>query len=270
MKNEIMKKKYNKIFNIYSLGFLLIFLIFIYSANAQKDNEKLFQDANAFYRENKFEEALQIYLELNKNYPNNPVFLYNAANTYANLGKRGEAVLMLERARRLIPRDSDLQENLKKLSPPINNPEIFLLFKPLAFIKNTLSLNEWTFLLSVFWFLVLIAFSFKILFRHQSVSKIFNYLGWNFVILLIIISCFWGTKFYQQEMRIELILLEDGVMAKSGPGEDFAQSIQQPLPVGAKLIQIGNPEQDWIRVRVLGGSAGGWVPASSVQKIRTD
>lgn len=232
-----------------------------------EDSETMFQNANQFYREEKFEEALKIYHELLIRHPNNPYLLYNIGNSFANLGKRGDAVLMWEKAKRIAPRDSDLNMNLLKLSPPQNNPEMFILFKPFSFVKNSISLDEWAIILSVFWFLTLLAFSVKILVKPHLLKKVFSFLGWNSVIILVIVLMFFTMKFYQQEIRKELVLLEDSITAKSGPGEDFPDSMTKPLSVGTKVIQTSSPEQQWVRIRLLNGSASGWVMQDKVGKI---
>ena len=262
-----MIKKGKKIFLSPIIILPIFFILFSRISFCVESPEELFLKANALYRENKFEDSVKIYESLLTQFPKDPVLLYNLGNSYAQIGKKGEAILMWERAGRILPRDSDLQENLNKLTPVVNRREMFLLFKPFAYLKNALSLNEWSILLSVLWFLLLIAFGLRILLKHSGGRKIFSFLSYSFGILLVIFLCFWVVKFYQQEIRVELILIEDGIVARSGPGEDFAQSILQPLPQGTKVIRIVGPDQNWVRVRLLDGSAGGWIPQASTRQI---
>ncbi len=250
--------------------FILVFLInSLLIGNLFAESESvLFQKANSLYREGKFAESAEIYKELIIKSPNNSIYLYNLGNAYSNLGKRGEAIAYWEKAAKMMPRDSDLNGNLKKLSPALNYPDMFLLFKPFSGLKNLLSLNEWSILLAIFWTVGIILWSLTVIFKHSDLKKVFSFFAWNAAIIFLIIFCFWGYKMYQHEIRTEIVLIQDGVLTRSGPGEDFPQSIQQPLPVGTKMVQITpTAEQGWVRVRLLDGSAGGWIPQTDLIKI---
>lgn len=74
--------------------------------------EQLFQQGNEAYSRGDFEQAIARYQELTTSAGLSPAVLYNLANSYAQSGKIGRAVLNYERALRLAA-DSDISGNLE-------------------------------------------------------------------------------------------------------------------------------------------------------------
>jgi tetratricopeptide (TPR) repeat protein len=79
------------------------------SATAQ---EKLFAQANDFYRAGKYKEAADAYEQIAGNGFVNGNLYYNLGNSYFKKGEIGKAILNYERAGQFMPYDSDLKENL--------------------------------------------------------------------------------------------------------------------------------------------------------------
>jgi tetratricopeptide (TPR) repeat protein len=78
------------------------------------DNEEtLFQRGNEAYSRGDFEQAIARYEELTASAGLSPAVLFNLANSYAQTGKIGKAVVNYERALRLAPGDSDIIGNLE-------------------------------------------------------------------------------------------------------------------------------------------------------------
>ncbi|MCK5507694.1 MAG: tetratricopeptide repeat protein, partial [Desulfobacterales bacterium] len=119
----------------------LLFLLSVNTACAgDRDvdggSENIFFKANQFYFNGEFEKAVQLYKSILKShqfhfflvhffpahfFPANLMFqsesrgelFYNIGNCYFRLGQKGNALLNYERARRFIPRDSDLKYNIE-------------------------------------------------------------------------------------------------------------------------------------------------------------
>lgn len=79
---------------------------------AEDANESLFQKANEAYSRGDFQQAIILYQELTAASGYSPAVLYNLANSHAQAGETGRAVLNYERALRLSPSDSDIKGNL--------------------------------------------------------------------------------------------------------------------------------------------------------------
>lgn len=72
-----------------------------------------FVSAGLAYRDGRYEEAVRKYEEIRQKGRESGALYYNLGNSYFKEGDLGRAVLNYERARRLIPRDSDLNFNYR-------------------------------------------------------------------------------------------------------------------------------------------------------------
>ncbi|MDD5436070.1 MAG: hypothetical protein PHX20_00805, partial [Candidatus Omnitrophica bacterium] len=79
---------------------------------AQPDPDKVFYLANGLYEKRDYEKALEEYNKILNSGMDSGSLYYNMANTYFKLGKLGYAVLFYEKAKRIMPQDSDLKTNL--------------------------------------------------------------------------------------------------------------------------------------------------------------
>jgi tetratricopeptide (TPR) repeat protein len=77
------------------------------------NEEQLFQQGNEAYSRGDYEQAISHYEELISSAGFSPAVLFNLANSYAQAGKTGRAILNYERALRLAPTDSDITGNLE-------------------------------------------------------------------------------------------------------------------------------------------------------------
>lgn len=107
---------------------------------ASSQNQK-FQEANGAYSHNDFSTAISIYETLIAENGYSPGVLYNLANSYAQIGSPGLAILNYERALRLAPGNSDITANLEKVRSehglfPTNVP----LTQKMA---SALTMNQW-------------------------------------------------------------------------------------------------------------------------------
>ena len=80
-------------------------------AYAQDKRTQTFEQANAFYKENKFDQAISGYNKIIEQGLENGNIYYNLANSYFKKGELGKAILNYERAKILMPSDSDLKSN---------------------------------------------------------------------------------------------------------------------------------------------------------------
>ena len=81
------------------------------AAYAQDKRTQTFEQANAFYKENKFDQAISGYNKIVEQGLENGNIYYNLANSYFKKGELGKAILNYERSKILMPSDSDLKSN---------------------------------------------------------------------------------------------------------------------------------------------------------------
>ena len=93
--------------------FLCFLLLSLFSASAQAEDER-FQQGIEAYNQGQYQQAIDAFESLAKD-GISASLMYNLANSYAQNGQAGMAVLYYEKAERLAPGDSDIQGNLELL-----------------------------------------------------------------------------------------------------------------------------------------------------------
>lgn len=83
-----------------------------------------FQKGNALYKEGKFAEACQEYSAISAAGLASGEIYFNIGNCYARRGMMGHALVSYERARLLIPQDSDLRANYEFIRSELALPEV--------------------------------------------------------------------------------------------------------------------------------------------------
>ncbi len=114
-----------------SVQVLLMALILVSITEARTNGwEERFFKANQSYKEGCFEDAGKGFSDLIQSGHQNGHLYYNLGNVFFKQGRIGHAILNYERARILIPRDADLDFNLRyahnHIRDDIRNPEGFL------------------------------------------------------------------------------------------------------------------------------------------------
>ena len=94
----------------------LIFLLFIFNDTpttlSAVNNEELMKQANEAYQAKKYNEAVNLYLQIVNNGNEGAVLYYNLGNAYYKCKEPAKAVLWYERALRLSPNNEDIQHNI--------------------------------------------------------------------------------------------------------------------------------------------------------------
>lgn len=75
--------------------------------------EEIFFGANQAYKKGRFSDAIDGYSQLLQSGQGSGHLYYNLGNTYFRLNDLGKAILNYERARLMLPRDSDLDFNFR-------------------------------------------------------------------------------------------------------------------------------------------------------------
>lgn len=94
---------------------LVFFLVFFPMALQASDVENRFESGNQAYSAGDYDKAAQIYKEIIASEGSGAGLLYNLANSYAQKGQIGLAILNYERALKLSPSDPDILGNLAKV-----------------------------------------------------------------------------------------------------------------------------------------------------------
>ncbi|MCP4338999.1 MAG: tetratricopeptide repeat protein [Desulfobulbaceae bacterium] len=100
-------------FRFYFPILLTILLLSATTVLAGKVEDNLFGEANEAYSRGDYAQAISKYQQITETAGYSPSVLYNLANSLAQSGETGKAILNYERALRLAPSDSDISGNLQ-------------------------------------------------------------------------------------------------------------------------------------------------------------
>ncbi len=223
--------------------------------------EELYFEANRAYKENRYQQAIDGYLELlGRDYVNGHVY-YNLANAYVRSGQLGKAILNYERAKVLIPRDADLKFNLRyaldERQDAISSTPNFL--RQAFFWLEDLTFDELLWSFGVL----------NIMFWGILVMRLFARPEWTYYLLIIMMIC-WsvvgvslGMKWHQQVIDIRAVILADEVEVLAGP--DSNDTILFKLHEGT-VIHRERIEDGWSLIR-LSENKRGWIKSADIEAI---
>ncbi|MEJ5166216.1 MAG: tetratricopeptide repeat protein [Thermoanaerobaculia bacterium] len=229
-------------------------IILVFSVNLFS-NEEAFKKGVYLYNEKKYEEALNQWLLLEKDYEDWRIF-YNIGNAYAKLGKFGYAMLYYERAYKLNPSEPRIEGNINylkyKIKDKIEEEQKSPLRKVLEKFYNKLNYKKVLVVLVFSFFLINLIIFFYLIFP-QGLPK-FILVLLSFFIGLFLISLIFLFHFWHKENRVFYgIVLEDTVEVKSAPMEDSTNLFI--VHEGLK-VRVNEEVEGWIRITLPNGMSG--------------
>ena len=244
---------------------ILIFLLFFLDANCfaaeTSSADELYFEANRSYKEDRYQEAIDGYLRLIGNGYVNGHLYYNLGNAYFRSGQLGRAILNYKRAQLLIPRDADLNFNLRyalnQTQDAISPGQNYL--KQAFFWLADITFRE------LMWgFAVL-----NIMFWGILVLRLFVRPEWTYYVFIVLLI-FWlvggaslGVKWHQLKTDLRAVILAEEVDVLAGP--DAGDTVLFKLHEGA-IIQQERTEDSWSLIRMSDGKRG-WVKSDDIEKV---
>lgn len=252
--------------SVFLFAGLLCCLVFVTHAGfAQQDDSAdptyIFYKGNTLYEEGNYDEAIQAYTRLLDRRLESGNLYYNLGNCYFKKGELGKAALNYERAKRLIPRDSDLKSNyafaVSRIQYDIASKRPWS--KRVTDFFQFLSLNELTLLVSSAFVLLVLFFVLR-LFIH-GVRK------YTVVVVLCLISVIVVLSFPLVERII--ILDKEAVVIAEKPEVRFEPldnaTTHFLLYEGMKITVLQSKER-WSKIRRVDGKIG-WIKSGNIEKI---
>ena len=236
------------------------------NAQASSAIASLYNEANALYKEGRYQDAIALYEKALGPGLHNGYVYYNLANAYFKDNQIGRAILFYERALKLLPRDEDTKTNLRfanllkadKDPPSSENPVAHLT----RAIHHALNPDEQAILCSMLLFLV----------ATVAIMMVFADSRWRstFVTAMVVLGALFvlsgaslSAKIHAREFVETAIVMVPKVDAMSGPGDEYVKHFT--LHEGTKTT-IERQSGDWLLIRLPNG-LGGWVKADAVERI---
>jgi len=246
----------------------VILLMIFLQASASQDPasgwEETFFKANQAYKERRFKAAIDGYEQITRSGPANGHIYYNLGNAYFKEDQLGRTILNYERALFLMPRDADLNYNLRYARDQIKDdiPVSKSLMSTTLFWLDSLRPGE------IFWAFAIL----NVMFSLTLMLRLF-YRSDGIYYLIIILLIFWlitggslGLKWYQINTGTRVVILDKEVSALAGP--DSKDTVLFKLHEGA-IVNQERSEDGWFLIN-LPDEKRGWVKAGSVESINRD
>lgn len=246
---------------------LFLFLFFCLTLMA-KSNVEVYFKANDLYNTEKYDEAIQQYELLIKEYKilNDELF-NNLGCSYFKLTDYPNAILNFERAKRLNPKSKTILRNIEVTNHQLEDkfdliPEMFYR-RWLNFLHKALSPDGWAFV-----FIILFSLSFLGLIVYFVSNKIDGQkvgLFSSFIFFpLAFIALFLAFGSYQKATgKGEAIIFSDRIPLKTSPTEKSADMVM--LHAGTK-VYIKDQVSTWVLVKLSDGKEG-WLKEENMEVI---
>ncbi len=226
------------------------------------DSLTQFYQANSAYKEGNYPKAIEIYENIIQNGKVSGVVYYNLGNSFFKAGQLGKAILNYERARRLIPRDSDLESNYFYAESLIKRYEETsqenILSRILRQYGDFFTLDEISIILFCLFSFVGVLFLAGI---YSPPSK--KAMGLINAVLSILFIFNLVQFFGKLETQSSLAIVVKGYQAKFEPKEEATTYFE--LAEGWK-VEILKIEGGWVKIKRQDEKIG-WVKKEMVEKI---
>ncbi len=214
--------------------------------------------AETFYRNGQYAQALSLYEQALKNSPNNPYLYYNIGNCYFKMDSKGLAAANYYRAFKLRPRDPDIRHNLSLALgnsgnalipsgvPPVLHKGFF--WFSISELKGLVCGSGWLVcLLAGLWLLT------------RKGGKLALCAG------VVFVGCA-GWFYLRQSWETQPLAVVAAPVAevRSGPGTNFPASASVTQ---GHLVEVVDSKDHWVQVVIQSQGLKGWVENTTLERI---
>lgn len=246
--------------------YLLLLLLSPAMVQAEDISAKIIADSA--YVKGDYKAAIEAYEAILTNEGEAADVYYNLGNAYYKSENIAKAILNYERALLLNPSDEDVAFNLElarsKTVDKVADVHKFFLTEWLESIINLIAMQTWCIVGIVFFLLMLLTALVYLFGKSMLLRKLcfFTALFALFVSLFANMSAY--HQYHYQTNRIDAIVVQPSVTAKSTPGESGTDLFV--IHEGRKVAIVDDSMQGWKEIELEDGNIG-WVPASVIERI---
>ncbi len=202
------------------------------------------QEAQTFFDNKNYDQALSIYQALLKQYPSDPDLLYNMGTTALRMQDYAPAMLYLSRAVKYNPRLEDAQVNIKILEDKLG-PK----YLPMQSIVWSRGWSKFTALFSSNeWLILVIGFMIALLVTHYLRDRLSTsqYQGYAFILIsLVLISLLASWSLYRRaQSQSEAVIMPASPTLYTDSGHK--QILKKALVSGQKCTILSSSENDML------------------------
>jgi tetratricopeptide (TPR) repeat protein len=244
---------------------LMLLLAGVCFAEAKGSPGAVFAEANAHYQSGDYAAAEREYRQILDQGIQNGYVYYNLGNACFKQKKLGEAIYYWEKARRELPGDSDVRENLQLANllvvDRIDVPEDPIPIRFASSLVHSFTIAQESKIILVFFILANGLFCIYLVARKPLLAF------WALVgslILALFLFAFIGSmtwKIYQVDHVREGVIIEQKVDVHSGPGTENITVVTVHEGI---LVRIRGESNGWFQISLSNGW-NGWLPSSAIR-----
>lgn len=227
------------------------------------DTAQLFLKANQAYKEGDFQKAVESYDKIISAGIINGQIFYNLGNAYLKSGKVGLAILNFRRSEIFMPRNEDLQTNLRfcldLIRDKIECKEFFSFFKNFCFWYSKLNHNEMVAVFLIVNVILWAVLAVRIFYKGEVLAVIMYVV--TFVNLVFGLST--GMKIYNLYFNYFGVVVAEEIMVRSG--NSINDTVLFKLHEGAEFEWL-QESAGWVKIRLCDEKKG-WVQHDIVERI---
>lgn len=246
-----------------------LILIILLNAGFASGNaiDSLFQKGNGFYRQKRYNDAIECYKTIIKAGKESAPLYYNLGNSYFKTGEIALSILSFEKALKIAPDDQDIIYNLSIANSRITDkidalPDLFFItwFKN---ARNTFKADTWSLMSIVTFLLLLITVLGFLLLQSISLRKISATLAVLSLFAFVIFLVFAVSSNSARKDDSRAIIMAPSVIVKSSPDETATDLFV--IHEGTK-VTIMESFENWSEVQISDGNRG-WIVSENYEVI---
>ena len=235
--------------------------------HAAADAESLpavFRQGNAHYQSGDFPAAERAYRRLLDQGVDSGAVYYNLGNACFKQKKLGEAIYFWEKARRRMPTDAEVRENLQLANllivDRIDVPEDPLPVRLLSTAAHLFTVEQESRIVLALFITANALFSIYLLIRRPRIAFWTLTGSLAAVLFAFLFAGSLAYKVYRQEYRRQGVIVEQKVDVRSGPGMENITVVTVHEGI---VVQVRMETNGWYQISLPNGWTG-WLPGNSV------
>ncbi len=241
-------------------------MLFVQFTFSQKAN-KLFVEGNKLYQESKFNDAIDKYINVEKQGLYSADLYYNLANAYYKTNQVAPAIYYYEKAKQLAPNDKDIKVNLafaKRMTLDNIEPLPKTIFQKISeSVLQKITSDNWAYIAVFFAFL----FAFLFLqyhFSSKSIKKRFYFVTSILSILFMLFGVIFAIHTYKvSKNKKEAIIFSEQTSIKNAP--ILSSETVFELHEGTK-VNVLESVDNWKKIKIADGQTG-WIVSSELKEL---
>ena len=230
-------------------------------------NEK-FLEANNLYNDSKYEQSIQVYLQILDSGVHSPELYFNIGNAYYRLNDISNCILNYEKSLKLDSSDNEVINNLNMVKNALIDdiavvPPSFI-DKQLNKISNLMDYSSWGIALILLSFMFLLFFLIYF-FSNKPIIKRTAFTSLFFIIILISLTSWISINTYEKNhLEKYAIIFSTKIEIKADPNERSENLLT--LHLGTKVRIIDNFNDEWVKIKLVNGQEG-WIKNDQIKMI---